>query len=71
MGIERVIPNLRIVLASEIERYAVELLVQHMEEGKINAAPIWTDLKTLSKQIWLKEMVEPAGGVDILTGGFP
>ena len=64
LGLKRVIPNMRTILYSEIEKYACEVLVKRMEEGKIDTAPIWTDLKTLPcKQF--------SGKVDIITGGFP
>lgn len=64
LALKRVIPNLRTVLYSEIEKYACEVLVNRMEEGKIDLAPIWTDLKTLSCEQF-------SGRVDIITGGFP
>jgi len=64
LGIKRVIPNLRVILYSEIEKYACEVLVQRMEEGKIDPAPIWTNLKTLPCDQF-------SGKVDIITGGYP
>ena len=64
LGIKRVLPNLRTILYSEIEKYACEVLVQRMEEGKIDTAPIWTNLKTLPCEQF-------SGKVDILTGGYP
>lgn len=64
LGLKRVIPNLRTILYSEIEKYACELLVKRMEEGKLDPAPIWTDLKTLPCELFFEK-------VDILTGGYP
>lgn len=64
LGLKRVLPNLRTVAFSEIEAYAVANLVAKMEAGLLDAAPIWTNLKTFP---W-KEF---RGKVDILSGGFP
>ena len=64
MGIKRVIPNLRVILYSEIELFACENLADKMEQGLIEPAPIWTDLKTLPCEQF-------SGKVDILTGGYP
>ena len=64
MGIRRVIPNLRVILYSEIELFACENLADKMEQGLIEPAPIWTDLKTLPCEQF-------SGKVDILTGGYP
>ena len=55
---------LRTVAFSEIEAYAVANLVAKMEAGLLDAAPIWTNLKTFP---WR----EFRGKVDILSGGFP
>lgn len=64
LGLKRVLPNLRTVAFSEIEAYAVANLVAKMEAGFLDAAPVWTNLKTFP---W-KEF---RGKVDILSGGFP
>lgn len=64
IGLKRVLPNLRTVAFSEIEAYAVANLVAKMEAGLLDAAPIWTNLKTFP---W-KDF---RGKVDILSGGFP
>ena len=64
VGLKRVLPNLRTVAFSEIEAYAVANLVAKMEAGLLDAAPIWTNLKTFP---W-KDF---RGKVDILSGGFP
>ena len=64
LGLKRVLPNLRTVAFSEIEAYAVANLVAKMEAGLLDAAPVWTDLKTFP---W-KDF---RGKVDILSGGFP
>jgi DNA (cytosine-5)-methyltransferase 1 len=52
------------VALCEIEGFAIANLVAKMEAGLLDAAPIWSDLKTFP---W-KEF---SGKVDILTGGYP
>ena len=64
LGLKRVLPNLRTVAFSEIEAYAVANLVAKMEAGLLDAAPVWTDLKTFPWESF-------RGKVDILSGGFP
>lgn len=65
LGLRRVLgKGLRTVAYSEIEASAVECLVARMEDGAIDPAPIWTDLKTFP---WLRFH----GLVDILSGGYP
>jgi DNA (cytosine-5)-methyltransferase 1 len=64
LGLHRVIRNLRTVALCEIEAFACANLVAKMEAGLMDAAPIWTDLKTFP---W----AEFRDRVDILTGGYP
>ena len=64
LGIKRVIPALRTVALCEIEAFAVANLVSKMEAGLMDAAPVWTDLKTFPWE-------EFRDRVDILTGGYP
>ena len=64
LGLKRVIGNLRTIVYSEIEAYAVANLVAKIEAGLLDAAPIWSDLKTFP---WRRFR----GRVDILSGGFP
>ena len=64
LGLKRAIPNLRTVAFSEIEAFAAANLVAKMEAGLLDAAPIWTNLKTFP---WS----EFCGKVDILSGGYP
>lgn len=64
LGLKRSITNLRTVAFCEIEAYACANLVEKMEEGLLDAAPIWTDLKTFP---W----AEFSDRVDILVGGYP
>ncbi len=64
LGLKRAIPNLRTIAFSEIEAFACANLVAKMEAGCLDAAPIWTDVKTFPWQ-------EFRGKVDILSGGYP
>jgi DNA (cytosine-5)-methyltransferase 1 len=64
LGLRRVISNLRTVAYAEIEAFAIECLLARMEGGQIDAAPIWSDLKSFP---W----AEFSGMVDILSGGYP
>jgi DNA-cytosine methyltransferase len=64
IGLSRAIPNLRTIAFSEIEAYAAANLVSKMEAGLLDAAPIWTNLKTFPWE-------EFRGVVDIISGGFP
>lgn len=64
LGLRRAIPSLRTIAFSEIEAFACANLVAKIEAGCLDAAPIWTDVKTFP---WAKFR----GLVDILSGGYP
>lgn len=64
LGLKRAIPNLRTIAFSEIEAYACANLVAKMEQGLLDQAPIWTNLKTFP---W----ADFRGKVDVLSGGYP
>ena len=64
LGLHRAIRGLRTIAYSEIEAFACANLVSKMEAGLLDAAPIWTDLKTFP---WS----EFRDRVDILSGGYP
>ena len=64
LGLRGAIPNLRTVAFSEIEGFACANLVSKMEAGHLDAAPIWTDLKTFPWGAF-------SDRVDILSGGYP
>jgi len=64
LGLKRVIPNLRTVAYVEIEAFAAANLVSKIEEGKLDAAPIWTDIKTFDGKPF-------CGKVHGLIGGYP
>lgn len=54
----------RTVCYVEREAYAAANLASLMQAGKLDAAPIWSDLVTFDGKPW-------RGAVDILTAGFP
>lgn len=64
IGVKAVLPNLVTIAFSEIEAYAVANLVSKMESGLLDAAPIWTDIKTFPSRNFYKI-------VDLLVAGYP
>lgn len=64
LGLKRVLPNLRTVALCEVEAYACANLVAKMEAGLMDAAPIWSNLKTFPWSDFRDR-------VDILSGGYP
>ena len=54
----------RVIAHVEIEAFAIANLVAKMEAGKLDAAPVWSNLKTLPVESFRDR-------VDILTGGYP
>lgn len=54
----------RVLAYVEIEAFAIANLVAKMEEGKLDPAPIWTDLKTFPAHLF-------RGSADLITGGYP
>jgi len=64
LGLRSVLPNLREIAYVEREGFPVANLVAKMEEGKLDAAPVFTDVKTFPYGKF-------RGLVDILSGGFP
>ena len=54
----------RVLAHVEIEAFAIANLVAKMEEGRLDAAPVWTNLKTLPVDCFRDR-------VDIITGGYP
>jgi len=67
-GIERGLDlagtNHRVLAYVEIEAYAIASLVNKMESGELDAAPIYTDLKTFPAHLF-------RDCVDLLTAGYP
>ena len=64
LGLKRAIPNLRVIAYGEIEAFACANLVAKMEAGLLDAAPIWTDIKTFPCEAFRDR-------VDILVAGYP
>ena len=64
LGLRRVLPNLREIAYVEREGFPIANLVAKMQEGALDAAPIFTDVKTFPYGKF-------RGLVDILSGGFP
>ena len=64
LGLRRVFPNLREIAYVEREGFPIANLVAKMEAGKLDAAPVFTDVKTFPYRKF-------RGIVDILSGGFP
>jgi len=63
LGIKTVAKT-RTVMYVENELTAIQILVKRMEEGSLEVAPIWSDLKTFRG-------ADLYGRVDLLIGGFP
>lgn len=64
LGFKLAEPTSRTVCYVEIEAFACEILARRMEEKRLDAAPIWTNLKTFDGRPW-------RGKVDCITGGYP
>lgn len=64
LGLQRALTAVRTVCFVEIESYAIKNLVAKIEQGLLDIAPIYTDVKTFPWQWFNKK-------VDIISGGFP
>jgi len=64
LGIKLACPSLRTVAYVEREAYAAVVLATRMEEGRLDKAPIWSDITTFDGLPW-------RGLVDIVSSGFP
>ncbi len=64
LGLKRIIPNLRLIAACEIEAFAIANLVAKMEAGLMDPAPIWPNLKTFPCEPFREK-------VDLLVAGYP
>tara|TARA_R110002020_G_scaffold416273_1_gene625581 strand:+ start:910 stop:1854 length:945 start_codon:yes stop_codon:yes gene_type:complete len=64
IAIKRIFPMCRTIAYVENEVFACANLVQKMEKGLLDTAPIWTDLRTFAAS-------GLSGLVDILSAGFP
>jgi DNA (cytosine-5)-methyltransferase 1 len=64
LGLRRIFPGLREIAYVEIEAFAIANLVSKAEEGKLDPAPVYTDVESFPFRQF-------RGKVDILSGGFP
>lgn len=64
LGLRRVSDCFRTVAYVEIEAFAIANLVAKIEQGKLDAAPIWSDIKTFDGEPF-------RGTVHGLIGGYP
>lgn len=64
LGVKLACRNARVVCCVEHEAYACEILATRMEEGLLDDAPVWTDLRTFNGEPW-------RGVVDCVIGGYP
>jgi len=64
LGIERILPEARTVCYVEGEAFAAQHLIQKMQNGSLDDAPIWSNVKTFDGFPW-------RGKVDWISGGFP
>ena len=64
LGLRSVFPNIREIAYVEREGFPIANLVAKMEQGSLDQAPIFTDVKTFPYKKF-------RGCVDILSGGFP
>ena len=73
LGLKRILPDMEVIAYSEIEAYACLNLIDKMEQGLLDPAPIWTDLKSFPNPKVLAKEVNTGDtlSVDIITGGFP
>ena len=64
LGLRAVLSNVREIAYVEREAFPIANLVAKMEAGQLDAAPVFTDVKTFPYRQF-------RGCVDILSGGFP
>ena len=64
LGLRRIFPGLREIAYVEIEAFAIANLVSKAEDGKLDPAPVYTDVESFPFRQF-------RGKVDILSGGFP
>ena len=64
LGLKLAIPGSRTVCYVEGEAYAASILAARMEDKTLDAAPVWSDVRTFDSKPW-------RGCVDIITAGYP
>lgn len=64
LGVGLAVSDARTVCFVEREGYCCEVLVERMEDGSLDEAPVWSDLRTFDGRQW-------RGIVDCVIGGYP
>lgn len=64
LGLRLAVPEARTVAYVEREAFAAAHLVAAMEAGALDAAPVWSDVRTFDARPW-------RGKVDCITAGYP
>ena len=64
IGLKRAIPNLQLVAVCEIEAFAICGILEKMEQGRIEPAPIWNDCKTFPSEPFKNR-------VDLFVASYP
>lgn len=64
LGVRLALSSARAVCYVENEAFAIEVLAQRMEEGFLDPAPIWSDLRTFDGKPW-------RGKIQGIIGGYP
>ena len=64
LGLRLAVPDAHAVCYVEGEAYVASLLVAHMEAGRLDPAPVWSDVRTFDGTSW-------RGTVDCITAGYP
>lgn len=64
LGVGLALRGTRTVVYVEVEAFAITTLVQKMEDGLLDPAPLWTDCRTFDSAAW-------RGCVDLVLGGYP
>lgn len=64
LGLRLALPAARVVAYVEVDAYACGVLVSRLEAGDLDAAPLWSDLKTFDSDSF-------SGCVDGVIGGYP
>jgi DNA (cytosine-5)-methyltransferase 1 len=64
LGVHMASEDARTICYVEREAFAIASLVEAMEAGRLDQAPVWTDLRTFDGKAW-------RGVVDTIIGGIP
>ena len=64
LGLKLALPECRTVCYVEGEAYAAAILASRMEDAAMDAAPVWSDVRSFDPAPW-------RGCVDIVTAGYP